>query len=171
MQVRLERPTDVDSIRTVLTAAFGRTNESNLVDQLRSIAHTVSLVAVTAEQRMVGHIFFSPVSVEGTCPQTIQMLGVGPLAVHPDYQRQGVGTLLLGHGLETCRERGYSAVVVLGDPAYYSRVQFTPAKRKGLRCEYLVPDEAFMALELKEGALKGCCGLVKYQPEFSQCEP
>jgi putative acetyltransferase len=49
---------------------------------------------------------------------------------------------------------------------YYGRFGFTPAKAKGLRCEYDVPDEAFMALELTHGALDNCQGMVKYRPEF-----
>jgi putative acetyltransferase len=170
MEIRLEQPSDIESVRAVLIAAFGRENESELVDQLRTVANTLSWVAVASGQ-VVGHIFFSPVSVEGNCPPSVQLLGVGPLAVHPDYQRQGIGTLLLQHGVSACKELGYSAVVALGSPAYYSRVQFIPAKLKGLRCEYLVPDEAFMVLELGKNVLKDCCGLVKYRPEFSQCEP
>lgn len=64
---------------------------------------------------------------------------------------------------------GYKAVVVLGHPEYYPRFGFTPASQKGLACEYEVPDEAFMLLELAPGAMAGCEGLVRYLPEFNQC--
>ncbi|MDQ3258646.1 MAG: GNAT family N-acetyltransferase, partial [Acidobacteriota bacterium] len=62
---------------------------------------------------------------------------------------------------------GCTVVVVLGHPEYYPRFGFVPAKEKGLRCEYPVPDEVFMVAELEPDALTGQRGLVKYRPEFS----
>ena len=56
--------------------------------------------------------------------------------------------------------------MVLGHPAFYPRFGFIPASRKGLRCEYPVPDDVFMVLELEPDAL-AAGGLVKYRPEFS----
>ena len=57
-------------------------------------------------------------------------------------------------------------VVVLGHPEFYPRFGFIPASRKGLRCEYPVPDDVFMVIELKPNAITAE-GLVKYRPEFS----
>jgi putative acetyltransferase len=71
-------------------------------------------------------------------------------------------------GLAECRVLGYDAVVVLGHSHYYPRFGFVPASRFGLRCEYKVPDEVFMALELRTGALAECGGLVRYQAEFNE---
>jgi putative acetyltransferase len=65
---------------------------------------------------------------------------------------------------------GCKAVVVVGHPEYYPKFGFVPAKEKGLRCEYTVPDEAFMVLELESGALEECVGMVKYRSEFNQLE-
>jgi putative acetyltransferase len=59
---------------------------------------------------------------------------------------------------------------VLGSPKYYPRFGFIPAKEKRLGCEYPVPDEAFMVLELKKGVLEGCVGMVKYRSEFNKLE-
>jgi putative acetyltransferase len=56
---------------------------------------------------------------------------------------------------------------VLGHPDYYLRFGFVPASRYGIRSEYDVPDEVFMAMELQEGTLTNCAGTVKYQPEFN----
>lgn len=108
--------------------------------------------------------------IEGECANDLLILGLAPVAVLPDYQRQGIGSLLIGQGLKECARLGCKAVVVLGDPEYYSRFGLTPAQEKGLRCEYTVPDEAFMVLELKSGALEGCVGTVKYRSEFNQLE-
>lgn len=165
MEARIETTEDFDAIRAVNTAAFGRENEANLVDQLRLAASTLSFVAVQAEQ-IVGHIFFSPVSVEGKSPKDLLMLGLAPMAVLPEYQRQGIGSLLIQHSLKVCSESGCHAVVVLGHPKYYPRFGFVPAREKELECEYGVPDEVFMILELESGTLRGCRGIVKYRPEF-----
>ena len=70
--------------------------------------------------------------------------------------------------LERCREMGHDAIVVVGHSEYYPKFGFLPASRYGLRCEYDVPEDVFMALELRSGALQGTRGLVRYQPEFSE---
>lgn len=169
MEIRAEKPEDLEAIRKVNVAAFGRESEANLVDQLRSAASTSSFVAVESEQ-IVGHIFFSPVAIEGACNDSLFILGLAPIAVLPEYQRKGIGSLLIQHSLEECTRLGCKAVVVLGHPEYYPKFRFVPAKEKGLRCEYTVPDEAFMVLELERGALQGCSGTVKYRSEFNQLE-
>jgi putative acetyltransferase len=169
MEVRVEKPEDREAIRQVNLAAFGRENEANLVDQLRGDASTFSFVAVEFDQ-IFGHIFFSPVTIAGECADDIQILGLGPIAVLPDYWRQGIGSLLIVQSLKECDRLGFKAVVVLGSPAYYPRFGFVPAKEKRLRCEYAVPDEVFMVLELEQGALAECRGTVKYRSEFGDCE-
>ncbi|MBE9008289.1 N-acetyltransferase [Fortiea sp. LEGE XX443] len=169
MEIRAEKPEDVTAVRKVNIAAFKRENEADLVDQLRGVASTFSFVAVESEQ-IVGHIFYSPVEIEGECADNLFILGLAPIAVLPDYQRQGIGSLLIQHSLKECDRLGCKAVVVLGYPEYYPKFGFVPAKEKGLRCEYTVPDEAFMVLELENGALDGCSGTVKYRFEFSQFE-
>ncbi|MEG4028865.1 MULTISPECIES: N-acetyltransferase [unclassified Microcoleus] len=169
MDIRTEKPEDVEAVRNINIAAFGRKNEANLVDKLRGIASTFSFVAVQSD-RIVGQIFFSPVVVEGKCSRNLSILGLAPVAVLPNYQRQGIGTLLIQHGLKECGRSGFQAVVVLGHPDFYPRFGFIPASRKSLKCEYDVPDEAFMVLELESGALQDCSGTVKYRSEFSLCE-
>ena len=149
MEIRAEQPEDFAAIREVNIAAFERVNEADLVDRLRKAGMTLSFVAVEAE-RVVGHIFFSPLSIEGECPSPPLVLGLAPLAVLPDSQKQGIGSLLVRHSLKQVGNLGFSAIVVLGNPAYYSRFGFKSAKEKNLACEYDVPDEAFMIVELQD---------------------
>ena len=59
-----------------------------------------------------------------------------------------------------------STSTYLGHPKYYPRFGFVPAKQKGISCEFEAPEEAFMVLERREGALAGKGGIVKFQPEF-----
>ncbi|HYG61865.1 MAG TPA: N-acetyltransferase [Thermoanaerobaculia bacterium] len=171
MEIRPEQPEDVPAVHQVNSAAFGREEEARLVDLLWEAGAVVaSLVAVDKvgdAGEVVGHILFSPVTLDG-CDRSIA--GLAPMAVLPGRQRDGIGSALVERGLAACRDAGIEAVVVLGHPEYYPRFGFVPASRFGLGCEYPVPDEVFMALELTPGALAGCRGTVRYRPEFSQVE-
>jgi putative acetyltransferase len=94
-------------------------------------------------------------------------MGLAPLAVLPEFQRQGVGSQLVRAGLERCRDARLDYLVVLGHPEYYQRFGFRPASALQLRSEYPVPDDVFMALELRQGALGELPRLVRYRPEFA----
>lgn len=164
--VRAESAEDISAVRRVNEMAFERKEEADLVDRLREAARPhISLVAESGA-RVVGHIFFSPVTLEAEAP-TFAIMGLAPMAVLPEYQKQGIGSQLVREGLKECMRIGFYVVVVLGHPDYYPRFGFVPASRKGLRCEYPVPDEAFMVRELKPNALP-VGGLVKYRPEFGE---
>jgi putative acetyltransferase len=167
MIVRQERPGDVAAIRHVNEQAFGQPAEANLVDMLRARGKVIlSLVAVQGD-RIVGHILFSPVMIESE-GELFAAVGLAPMAVLPEFQKQGIGSQLIKRGLEQCRKNGHACVVVLGHAEYYPRFGFVPASRHGVTCEYDVPDEVFMALELREGALEGHAGVAKYEPEFKE---
>lgn len=161
---RAETADDHEAVRRVNELAFETAAEANLVDALRAVRPHVSLVA-EEEGRVVGHIFFSPVTFESGETGALAM-GLGPMAVLPEMQRRGVGSRLVREGLEECRRLGAVAVVVLGHADYYPRFGFARASAKGLRCKWPVGDEHFMAAELRPGALDGVRGLVEYRPEF-----
>lgn len=165
LTIRPETPEDIDFIRDVNEEAFGEKEEAVLVEKLRSRqAATLSLVAV-CEGNIVGHILFSPVTIE-SANQSFTAVGLGPMAVLPLYQKRGIGSQLVRAGLEECRHLGHEIVVVLGHPDYYPRFGFVLARPKGIDCEFEAPEEAWMILELREGALAGKSGIVKFQPEF-----
>ena len=164
---RRENPEDVSAVRQINLQAFGGPEEAALVDALREAARPfISLVAVAAD-RVVGHISFSPVMIEGRGPAP-RAMGLAPMAVLPEYQRRGIGSQLVHAGLEECQRLGREVVVVVGHPRYYPRFGFIPAHGKGLRCEYEVPEEAFMVAELRPGALDGAGGIVRYHEAFSR---
>lgn len=158
MVVRPEIPADLPAIYRVHASAFRTDGEARLVDALRKTGKlTVSLVAESAGN-IVGHIAFSPVTPGGG-------VGLGPVAVAPDFQRRGFGAQLIREGLDACRKAGATFVVVLGDPAYYGRFGFVPASRWGLHDEF-GGGNAFMAIELRPGSIPTGGGLVQYAPEF-----
>jgi putative acetyltransferase len=165
VRVRHERSNDAVAVRRVNEEAFGRPAEADLVDLLRDRGKvTLSLVAETGDL-VAGHILFTPVAIAGGS-RAYPALGLGPMAVLPEHQRRGVGSLLVRAGLEECRRAGHGCVVVLGHPEYYPRFGFVPASRHGLAWEHSAPDEAFMVLVLRADALDGLGGVVRYAPEF-----
>jgi putative acetyltransferase len=163
--VRIEQPGDEPGIRETNELAFGAPLEARLVDALRGCDGYLSLVA-TRDQRVIGHILFTPVTIEP--PVDRRIAGLAPMAVRPEHQRSGIGGQLIRAGLEECRRHGYEAVIVLGHPEYYPRFGFTPAHTFGLTCEFASPPDAFMAMELEAGALGGVRGLVRYLPQFAE---
>jgi len=163
--IRYELPADFPAIHHVNQRAFPQEIEANLVDLIRDRGNSMlSLVAVNGDE-VVGHILFSPVTLN---PQNgLRGLGIGPVAVLPEMQGKGFGSQLIEKGLNICRERGYDFIVLLGDPRYYSRFGFIPAREFGLTSEYGDGDE-FQARELKPGILNGTRALVQYVPEFKE---
>src|SRR5215510_8192246 len=167
MIVRSEKPEDIPAIRIVNERAFGGAAEADLVDALRRNGKaTISLVA-DDDGRVVGHIIFSPVTIE-TSERELAGVGLAPMSVIPETQNQRIGSLLVEEGLRRCREGGHPFVVVLGHPDYYPRFGFVPAGSFGIKSEYNVADGVFMVMELRGGALSGCAGVAKYQPEFNE---
>jgi len=164
--IRLEEPDDEIGVRRVNELAFGQRNEADLVDALRVRARPYISLVASVDGLVVGHICFSPVSIEDV--GVFDAMGLAPMAVLPEFQNQGIGSRLVQEGLRKCRDLGHSLVVVLGHPNYYPRFGFVPAHLKGLRSEYNVPNDTFMVLELNENALAGRRGLVKYHPEFNK---
>jgi putative acetyltransferase len=162
MEVRPEIPSDEKAISELITAAFVEAehsdgNEARIVDALRKSGSLhVSLVA-TENGEIVGHAAFSPVTIDG---RSDGWFGLGPVAVVPGRQRQGIGSALIEAGLARLRAAGSKGCVVLGEPAHYSRFGF--AADRNLRLAG-VPPEYFQALKFEE---QPCAGLVEYDAAF-----
>ena len=167
VEIRAEKKKDQPAIYKVNKFAFGQEDESQLVDALREsddFIPELSLVAVK-EGEVVGHILISPIAIE-TEMGFVRVLCLAPMAVLPEFQRQGIGDELVRQGLKECERFGHEVVVLIGHPEYYPRFGFSSARAKGLEAPFEVPDEAFMVLEIKEGALEGVSGTIKYPPAF-----
>lgn len=165
MLIRNESRSDRAAIHAVNTAAFETPSEAELVNALREQAQPIVSLVAEMQDRIVGHILFSPVVLPGF--SHLKIMGLAPMAVIPDYQRSGVGSALVRTGLEQCRKLGCGAVVVLGHPGYYPRFGFHPAADASVGCEYEAPPEAFMLLELEPGYLSGAAGTVRYHAAFN----
>lgn len=164
-RIRPETEADRAAVRAVNRAAFPTPAEANLVEALNAKGAPLTSLVAEVDGNVVGHILFTPVSL--TDNAHLKIAGLGPMAVLPDHQRKGLGSALVREGVSRCKDLGYCAVVVLGHPEYYPRFGFVPGDRYGLRCEYDVPADVFMVVELEPGALDGASGLVRYDELFS----
>ena len=123
--IRPELPQDIAAISDVTELAFRRPDkqpcEQFIIEELRrSNALSLSLVA-ESNGKIVGHVAFSPVQISDG---SLQWFGLGPIAVTPDLQRQGIGRGLIETGLAALRGKGVAGCVVLGSPKFYGRFGF-----------------------------------------------
>ena len=166
LTIREETAADGWCVDRIQEGAFGRPGEAALVRALRAAVWPRLSLVGELRGEVVGHIFFSPVSIEGIAPSP-PAGGLAPLAVSPHAQRRGVGSALVRAGLRACIPVGWRAVFVLGSPAYYARFGFVSAPALGLRYGSEELDLAFQVIELVPGSLSGCGGLVRYHPAFA----
>ena len=160
-----ETQADLVAIYQVNRLAFERENEAQLVDKIRDNEAVILSLVAELDGQIVGHILFSPVTITAADFQW-QAVGLGPLAVLPEFQNQGIGSALIHAGLDELKKIGHVVVIVLGYPDYYPRFGFKPSRPFGIQWEIDVPDEVFMVAGLNPGALNGRQGIVRYHPAF-----
>ncbi|UCG56389.1 MAG: N-acetyltransferase [Phycisphaerales bacterium] len=165
--IRQEQPQDSQAIREVNIRAFGQPQEANVVDKLRQNCNELLSLVATEADTIVGHILFTPATIESE-DRTAHGMGLAPMAVLPEYQRQGIGSELIRAGIARLKSRRSPFIIVLGHVEYYPRFGFEPASRYGIRSEWEVPDEAFMILVLDESEMDGISGVARYRPEFAE---
>ncbi len=166
MIIRNENIEDREAVREINLNAFPTDVEAALVEKLRSSMDTISLVAVQ-EDKVVGHILFSPLIIE-IDEETFEALILVPIAVLPEYQKQGIGSKLVENGLIECRNQGHSIIVLVGHPEYYPRFGFISAEQNGIEHPFEVPEDVFMVYELVPNALKKVNGVLKYSEPFEE---
>ena len=124
ISIRSEANEDWQSIWTLNRTAFEGDDEANLVDGLRDGGFVVGALVAEFDGKIVGHILFSHVLIV-TENETVDAVSLAPMAVRPDFQRQGIGSQLVRAGLQTCRKHGQAIAVVLGHPEFYPRFGFS----------------------------------------------
>jgi putative acetyltransferase len=163
VEIREERPDDVAAVRDLNRRAFGQDQESNIVDALRANGAALLSLVATVNDRVVGHIMYSPLSIGGN----VKGAALGPMGVLPEYQRQGIGGKLIEAGNRKLNDADCPFIIVVGHADYYARFGFRPAREHGIKCQWDVPDDVFMLLILDQAEMEGVSGLAKYRDEFS----
>ena len=165
IEIAEERPVEVAAIRDLNRRAFGQDQEGNIVDALRANGGALLSLVATLNGQIAGHIIYSPISIG-----RVTGAALGPMAVLPEHQREGIGSRLVEAGNRRLQDAGCSFIVVVGHPEFYPRFGFRPARARGITCEWELPDEVFMVLVLDEERMQGVSGLAKYRDEFSSVE-
>ncbi|MEH2179793.1 GNAT family N-acetyltransferase [Nostoc sp.] len=149
IHIRCETLLDYTAIAEVNTLAFGQENEAQLVEKIRYSDRYISELSLVAEIEnvVVGHILFSYIDLVGK--ETLQVLGLAPMAVNPQFQRQGVGSALVQTGLEKAHTKGEAIVIVLGHPQFYTRFGFQPSVVYEIESPFPVPEDVFMVKPLQ----------------------
>ena len=152
MNVRAEAVSDWPAVRAVHLAAFRDHGQAvaSLVEDLRDAVARGEGLSLVAEERgeIVGHVMFSR-SLLDAPKRLVPVQVLSPIGVVPRWQNKGVGTMLIGRGLEVLAERDVPLVFLEGSPAYYSRFGFRPALEQEFRKPSLrIPDAAFQVFLL-----------------------
>jgi putative acetyltransferase len=152
-EIRFAEPSDLGALESLYPLAFPDEDLLPIVRALHSApGDAMSLIAAVNAQ-VVGHAVFSRCRVGNAMAALL-----GPLAVVPEGQRQGIGTALVTAGLDQMRDEGARVVCVLGDPDYYRRFGFRPDPR--IEPPYRLPEawrEAWQSQYLNDGE-PSCAG-------------
>ena len=167
IEIRQENIKDYEEVYNVIKRAFETAehrdgNEHDLVNELRkgdSFIPKLSLVAIK-ENKIVGYILFTKIKIG-----EYEEITLAPLAVLPEYQKQGIGSKLIEEGHRIAKELGYHYSVVLGSEKYYTKFGYIPAIKFGIKAPFDVPNENFMAIKLNDTNTE-IKGIVKYAKEF-----
>lgn len=143
IQIKETSMVDFDDIINVEKLAFGYDKEARLVAGLLADQTAEPIISLLAFYRgeAVGHILFTRAYFEVYQQQPLMHI-LAPLAVKPEYQRKGIGGMLINTGIRLLKERGSMMVFVLGHKEYYPKYGFIPyATRLGYPAPYPIPDE------------------------------
>lgn len=170
--IKQETSTDYRAVESLIKSAFEYAeytdhDEHNLVARLRvtdAFIPELSLIAVLGND-IVGHILFTKITIHNE-KEKYPSFALAPVAVLPNNQGKGIGSKLILEGINRAKSLGFGSVIVLGHKDYYPRFGFISTSKYGLKAPFEVLDEAFMALELKSGALDRVTGTVEYAKEF-----
>jgi putative acetyltransferase len=167
--IRTENKYDYIQVHNVNFVAFGnREDEAKLVERIRATQNFISQLSIVAEmhEEIVGHLLMSKAEIVEE-ENRHEVIVLAPIAVKPEYQKQGIGKQLIYEGVNRCKQMGYFIVLLIGHPSYYNKFGFKPARQYGLELiQFKVPDEVFMVCELKEDELMKVKGELKYPSAF-----
>jgi predicted N-acetyltransferase YhbS len=170
--IREEKPDDYNKVfhlveRAFLDQAYSDHREHHLVKRLRDSSNFIPQLSIVAEidGRLAGYILLTEIKIAGPAGQYVS-LAMAPIAVYPDFQRQGIGSKLIIYAHKKAKELGYRSVVVIGHQDYYPKFGYQLAHKFGLTFPFKVPEINCFAIELVKGGLAGVQGEVVYAAAF-----
>ena len=172
ISIKQQDPHDLPAICRLIEEAFATVQESDhreqfLVKRLLSSPGFIPELSLTAwiDSELVGYILLTEIEILSKAG-SIPTLSLAPLAVRPDFQRQGIGAALIEEAHKRAAELNYKTVLVLGHKDYYPRFGYRRAEDFGIIFPFGVPPEFCMVKELTAGAASLAAGQVKYPKAF-----
>ena len=158
IHVRDESPGDWKAIYQVVSSAFGRLSEAELVGALREAGDSILSLLADDDGQIIGHVLLSKMDAP------FSALALAPVSVIPPRQRSGVGSALIKRTVSRARDGGWAAIFVLGDPNYYKRFGFDQEATAGFTSPY--GGRHFMVLKLSP-SLPAATGVLRHAPAFA----
>ena len=175
MRIRPETESDFlrihDFVKTAFQTAYRSDGtEQDYVNKLRNSGNYIPELALVAEDEnddcsMIGHIMLTRIAIAGNkaMPENTQaILLLAPVAIAVERRNKGLGSILIRESLKRAKDKGYAAVILVGNPHYYERFGFVSAAKFGIQNRQNIPDENVMVLELKPGVLNDISGIVDF---------
>ncbi|MGY4398888.1 putative N-acetyltransferase YhbS [Sphingomonas sp. UYAg733] len=151
-----------DMVEQLLDRAFGTDRHGRTAYRIRDNVPALPALsfAATEDGVLVGTIQCWPIAFTGSAGNAVPLVMVGPVAVEPARQRDGIGRMLMHHALDTAEARGDSAsLMLIGDPEYYGRFfGFSAERTGGWRVPGPVERERLLARGAKVPAGTGSLG-------------
>lgn len=167
--IKTESPKDYRDNETLVREAFFNLYEKGavehfIVNKLRKHTDYIPELSLVIEQKdqVVGCIYYSKSKITDEKGNVTDVITFGPVVIHPKFQGTGLGSTLIRNSINKAKRLKYRAIVITGNPKYYSRFGFEPGKKYGIS----MPDGKFytgvLALPLYEGALDGVKGTLTF---------
>ncbi|MCY4465447.1 MAG: N-acetyltransferase [Chloroflexi bacterium] len=172
LRIRLEEPGDIPQLHALVEAAFGRAGEADLLDRLRDEGALLLSHVALLDDELVGQAAYSLVNVDDGA-QVNHFPALGPIAVSPARQRQGIGSALVWAGMAAMRAAGHGLLFLVGHRTYYPRFGFVPALPLGFGSDYVQPGgahEHFMVAALDDETVGSARGHVRFHSAFADAE-
>ncbi|GLQ05724.1 GNAT family N-acetyltransferase [Sneathiella chinensis] len=163
-QILHEQPAHAASIEPLLDLCFGPERFLKTAYKVRQELQPLPELSFVAldEGALVGTLRYWPIRIGNPGAKAILL---GPIAIHPDRQGEGIGVAMIRQSLAQARADGHRIVVLVGDPEYYTRFGFTSASERKLELPGPVEDRRFLVSELIDGALDGIGGMIAGDPQ------
>lgn len=166
-KIRQERSEDYQAVYDLVKAAFATAehsdgNEQDLIVELRKSKSFIPELSLVAEKdgKVVGHVMFTTIKIGDN-----EEVALAPLAVHPDYQGNGIGGTLVEEGHRIAKELGYDCSVVLGSDKYYPQFGYEKTVKYGIKVPSGIDERNYMVKWFVEPDSK-ISGVVKYAEAF-----
>ncbi|OAJ33997.1 GNAT family N-acetyltransferase [Piscirickettsia salmonis] len=168
--VAFQQARDSSQVTNVNKLAFETDYEARLVNALiESNVDTIFFVA-KKENTVVGHLLLSRMSVDSFNGDVgLKIFGLAPTSVIPSEQKKGIGKALIEKAIAAAKDDSVDAIFVLGHSQYYPKFKFIPTSEWDITCQYDVPAEAFMALDISWNLSRLNGRTVLYSNIFDEC--